>query len=140
METEQVVADGFHGPMENKAEGRHPRGWAGMGGLADPSAREGVVQAKEIRKVREGTQRGRSNPSSDFVTVVPDRGGLKMVRVTEVGVPVEPWCVLAPMDVTFDGSQRVVVNFHTERAGTITAQEKRCVKMGRDMPPMIVNI
>ena len=111
-----------------------------MGGLADPSTREGVEQAKEVRKVREGTQRGRSSPSSDFVTVVPDRGGLEMVRMTEVGVPVEPWCVLAPMDVTFDGSQRVVVNFHTERAGTITAQEKRCVKMGRDMPPMIVNM
>ena len=63
-----------------------------------------------------------------------------MVKVTQVGVPVEPGCVLAPINVTFDGSQRVVVNFRTERAETITAHEKRCVEMGRDMPPMIVNI
>ena len=51
-----MVADGFDGPVEDKAEGRNPRGWAGMGGLPDPSAREGMVRAKEIRKVREGTQ------------------------------------------------------------------------------------
>jgi len=56
METKQMVADGFDGPVENKAEGRNPRGWAGMGGLPDPSARERMVRAKEIRKVREGTQ------------------------------------------------------------------------------------
>ena len=134
-----MVADNFDGPMEEEAQGRDPRGWAGMGGLPDPSARERVIQADEIREVRKGTQQGRSKPPSEFVTVVPGRGGLKIIEMSQIGVPVKPGCVLASIDVTFDGSQRVVVNFRTERAETITAHEKRCVEMGRDMPPMIVN-
>ena len=118
-----MVADNFDGPMEEEAQGRDPRGWAGMGGLPDPSARKWVIRADEIREVREGTQRGRSKPPSEFVTVVPGRGGLKIVEVPQVGVPVKPGCVVASEDVAFDRSQRVVVNFRTERAETITAHE-----------------
>ena len=118
-----MVADNFDGPMEEEAQGRDPRGWAGMGGLPDPSARERMIRADEIREVREGTQQGRSKPPSEFVTVVPGRGGLKIVEVTQVGVPVKPGCVVASEDMAFDRSQRVVVNFRSERAETITAHE-----------------
>ena len=59
-----MVADNFDGPMEEEAQGRDPRGWAGMGGLPDPSARERVIRAEEVGEVREGTQRGRSKPPS----------------------------------------------------------------------------
>ena len=134
-----MVADNFDGPMEEEAQGRDPRGWAGMGGLPDPSARKRVIRAAEVREVREGTQRGRSKPPSQFVTSVPGRGGLKVVGVPQVEVPVKPGCVVGSEDLAFDKSRRVVVNFRTERAGTITDHGKRDRKIGRDKHLTIVN-
>ena len=96
-----------------------------MGGLPDSSARKRVIRAEEVGEVREGTQRGRSKPPSQFVTIVPGRGGLKVVGVPQVEVPVKPGCVVGSEDLTFDKSRRVVVNFRTERAGTITDHGNR---------------
>ena len=120
-----MVADNFGGPMEEEAQGRDPRGWAGMGGLPDPSARKRVIRAEEVGEVREGTQRGRSKPPSQFVTIVPGRGGLKVIGVLQIELPLRPGCVEGSGDLTFDESQRVVVNFCTEGAGAIADHRYR---------------
>ena len=114
-----MIANNSDSPMEEKAQGRDPRGWARMGGLPDSSARKRVIRAEEVGEVREGTQRGRSKPPSQFVTSVPGRGGLKVVGVPQIEVPVRPGCVVGSEDLTFDKSRGVVVDFCTERAGAI---------------------
>jgi len=139
MEAARLIANDFDSAMEKKAQGRDPRGWARMGGLPDPSARKRVIRAEEVGEVREGTQRGRSKPPSQFVTIVPGRGGLKVVGVPQVEVPVKPGCVVASEDLAFDKSRRAVVNFRTEIAETITAHGERDRKIGRDKHLTIVN-
>ena len=114
-----MIANDPNSPMEEESQGRSPGRWARMGGLPDSSARKRVIRAEEVGEVREGTQRGRSKPPSEFVTVVPGRGGLKVVGVPQIEVPVRPGSVVGSEDLTFDKSREVVVDFCTERAGAI---------------------